>query len=248
MQSLCKVIKGPEVDVEGDKVIKTQYIPIKPDEKEKKEDSSIIEKYNNLSKAIIGNAKLNAKRIIEEAEYKSESIQKEAYDSAYDKGYNDGYEQGYECGMNESLKKGEEQSKQIIDNANSILYNAQKTYEEFFKKKEAEILDAVCNIASNYLKNEVKNEDSILNMINEELNKIRNSKTILIKFNPFYLDEMEKNIDSFKTSLGYTQNIFLLPDESMELGEVLIEKDNGKCSMRIEYAIEKIREEIFSIV
>lgn len=241
MQSSFNVIKNPHINIEGDEVIQTEYASHKAIEVVESDKAHVKESIEKLSEIIIKDAKIKSETLLEEAKNRAVSIQKEAHDFGYDEGFNKGYKEG----MEKSLKEGNEKKQEIINSAEKLLYSAKEQYESYFKEKQGEFLNIICEVAYNYLKKEVQEKSSITNMIKEELVKIKNSKTILIKINPSYMDELEKNLDLWKTTLGLTDSVFLLPDDSMELGDVIIEKDNGKIVLNLQYAMDKIKDAIF---
>lgn len=242
MQSSFNVIKNPYINIEGDEVIQTEYASPKTMKIVEGEKPHVEQSIEKLSQIIIKDAKIKAEALLEEAKNRALSIQKEAHDFGYDEGFNKGFAEG----MEKSLREGREKKEEIINSAEKLLYSAKEQYAGYFKEKEKELLSIIYEIAYNYLKKEVENESSITSMIKEELTKIKNSHTILIKIHPNYMEELEKNLELWKTTLGLKENVFLLPDESMELGEVIIEKDNGKIVLNLQYAMDKIKNEIFS--
>ena len=70
---------------------------------------------------------------------------------------------------------------------------------------------------------------------------MRKSKTFIIKSREKYCSEFRKKIDVWKEQLPFKGDIFIIPDESIEEGSVIIEMDNGKMIFGVDTAYEKIK-------
>lgn len=240
MQSLSSgVIKNLNVEVEGDSLIDTEYDIEYKKNKGSTDEVQYRNSYDRLTFSIISNAREQAQKIIEQAKVDGENLKKIAYDTAYENGFKEGYEIGYD----KSIEEAQNEKDALIKKGEDMLYSSKEEYEQYFKRKEKEIIDIILSIANKFLCTEVKNIDSITSMVKDELSKISKCETVLLKFNPIYYEEISKEVQSWKMSYNIGE-IFLLTNEELELGTVIIEKENGKCRLSLPYTLEKIKEEL----
>lgn len=240
MQSLSSgVIKSLNVEVKGESLVDTDYDIDHKENKNSTDQFQYRESYDKLSFGIISNAREQAQKIIEQAKVDGEDLKKVAYDTAYENGFKEGYERGYD----KSIEEAQDEKNALIKKGEDMLYSTKEEYVQYFKRKEKEIIDTILSIANKFLCREVENIDSITCMVKDELSKISKCETVLLKFNPIYYEEISKEVQSWKMSYNIGE-IFLLTNEELELGTVIIEKENGKCRLSIPYTLEKIKEEL----
>lgn len=254
MQSLYKVIKKHSIVKEGFKKIVTEF-----EDKEKVQQKELIEtnarifidSYENLAKTMIENAKKQRDEIFSSAYTEAEKLQKEAYNKAYEKGYKEGvkqgydkaYEDGYQNNVNKALAEGEN----IKNNADNVLKACIAEKERYIREKEDEIKKLVINCVENILKREVKDKDAMNSLIFEALSQVKNSKTFIIKSKKIYCDSFNQQIETWKEQLPFKGDIFVVPDESIEEGKVIIDRDKGKIIVGVDIAMEKVREIVYSV-
>ncbi|GAA0782577.1 FliH/SctL family protein [Hathewaya limosa] len=244
MQSSYSIIKSPNVDFKGDTLIDTEYEI--PEEEEKAEEKKFQVKlpdfkksYEKIGANILESARSQARDIIDDAKNKGTKLQKEAYDFGYDEGHKKGYDEG----IKKALDEMEEKKQELMEESEKIIYACKEQYQNYLKEKEKDIINMILEISYKYLRKEIENEDVITSMVKDELEKIHNADTIVLKFNPKYYDEIKKNLDAWKKAYSLRE-VFLIPDESLELGTVVIEKEKGKCKLSLNYALDKIKDEL----
>lgn len=258
MQSLCNVIKSSSVIKEGNKQIITEFAQIrelqqKELQKEQNETNSklFIDSYENLAKTMIENARRQREEILSAAYSEADRISKEAYEKAYQEGsqngYNDGFNKAYEEGYKSNLDKALKEGEIIKNNADNVLKSAIDEKERYLKEKENQIKDLIINCVESILKKEVKEKDGLNDIIFEALSKVKNTKTFIIKSNPVHCEEFKSKIEVWKEQLPFRGDVFIIPDEFIEEGSAVIERENGKIQVGANIALEKIRE-IFNSV
>lgn len=267
MQLSYKVIEDSKVIESDIKVVETKYKPQKPDnDKKVKLENNIIEsnvesnliekKYNDLAEKIIKNAQTQSNNILKEAYVKAEKIKKEAYKEAYELGEEKGYEDGYVHGYEESYKKNIEIAKdeseviineanEVLENANDILLKSKYTYAKYLEKKKDEIKELVLTAVESILKKEVLNEDAVNNMVFEAISIAKDSEIIIIKCNNKYIDEINNQLNNWKCQLAFSGEIFVIEDNTISDGNILIEKNNGRILVGIDIGLSKVKDILY---
>lgn len=253
MQSSFSVIKENRAQKGSVKEISTNY-EVKIDNKDTKEVISeetgvtyeeakrYIESYEKIGKSIIEDASRKKDKCIQEAYEKASLIEKEAYE----KGYSQGQKNGYDDGKKEALDEAREEADKIINDAENVLLNAKKDYSDYLDSKSEDILNLVIEVARQVLKRDISENIDISKMVEEALKLSKDEENLIIKCNPVYVDELKKNIDIWKPSYNIKESIFVLPVDSMEKGEAIIEKDSGVIKVSIDTGLEKIKNALFN--
>lgn len=260
MQSSCNIIKSSSVIKDSNREIVTEFQRISEVQKiggvQKKELNEtnaklFIDSYENLAKTMVENARKQRDEIISTAYSEAEQISKEAYEKAYQQGNqngrNDGFNKAYEEGYKSNLDKALQEGKIIKNNADNVLKVCIEEKERYFKEKENEIKNLIMNCVESILKREVRDKDGLNDIIFEALSKVKNTKTFIIKSNPIHCEEFKSKIDLWKEQLPFKGDIFIIPDESIEEGSAVIERENGKIEVGANISLEKVRE-IFNSV
>lgn len=250
MQSFFNVIKSGNAKSTGEKKIVVEYSS-KILSKEHTSSTKVSQSsYEKLAESIINSAKVKSDEIIKDAYKKSVDIQSEAesigYTKGYEKGNKEGYENGYDEGRKKSLEEVKQEAKNIKDNAEDILKSAKEQYENYLKQKEDNIKNLIVHIVSDILKKEIENKDTIINLIKESIKDSKSTKNFIIKCCSFHEEDFKNSISLWKQSLGFKAEIFILLDNSLEKGQIIIHKDNGKVEINIEDSIEKVKDIIMN--
>lgn len=267
MQSSSSIIKNYNVDFVGNLIVDTEYeysnnaetnnlytfpdYDIKDinevDIKESNDDDILTSEENDIIEEIEANiikdATEKARQIENNAFIESELVRKEAYDSGYKEGYDKSYDVGYEAGYDEALTAAENNKQQLIHEGERVLYSCKDKYEKYIREHEKEIMKCIVNISEKVLKDELSDTCAISNMIKFELEKISESKTIIIKLNPRHYDEVNSNIEKWKNEFTL-DNIFVIAIDDIDYDQVVMEKDNGKVKINLSYALDKIKDEL----
>ena len=99
-------------------------------------------------------------------------------------------------------------------------------------------------MAEQILKKELKSKDGLNNLVYETIKESRNADTFIIKTNKIHVDEIKSNLSDWKESLGLKSEVFVVADESINAGNAMIEKNNGRVIVGIDIGMKSIREEI----
>lgn len=260
MQSSYRVIKSSSVVNNKPKEIVTEFEykeEVKENEQSEQEEQgeesarAFVESYENLAKTMVENARRQSDEILSAAYIEAERLEKETYEKAYrlanETGYNDGFNKAYEEGYKSNLDKALAEGEFIKNNADNILRSSIEEKNRYLQEKELEIRNLILNCIESILKKEVKDKDGLNSLIFEALAEIKNSKNLIIKSNKIHCEEFNDNIEMWKQQIPLKGDIFLIPDESIEEGSVIIERDSGKVLVSVDIAMEKVRE-IFNSV
>ena len=247
MQSLYKVIKDTKVISQGTKEIVTEYSPVNIKNNDLDYDDENANEYK-ASLQLIRDAKNESERILRQAQEEAEMIRKQAYEEAYEHGYKQGYQEaqqkGYQNGYDVAIQKAKEEANKIIENAVQTLNSAKVEYEAYLQDKKAEIIKLSINIAEHILNREVANVDGIDEMVVRAIEESRNAKSIIVKTNFLYTEHLKTKVLEWKERFALKAEVFVIMDDSLDKGEAVIEKNNGKVTISIDDALDNIREAI----
>lgn len=264
MQSSYKVIKGTSVVNQGKKEIITEYIPkiqnelnegtYSKDKFEEAHNKDIVESYEALSHSILKQAKAQRDDILFQSYKEADKIRSEAYNKAYQIGYtegkNKGYSDAYEEGYKKNIEKVEEERELIIKEAQNtsteIIESARAEYFRYLDEKKDEIVKTVKNIVQAVFKREIKEEDSLNHMVLDVLDLAKGAKSLIIRCNQIYGQELKNTIDIWKSREIFKGEVFVILDGTISEGNLIIEKDNGKILISTDKALEKIEEILLS--
>lgn len=241
------IFKGDSINQHGKKEIFTEFTSRKKVEKKNQlQKNPVMESYENLGKAIIEDSNRKKDKIISEAYERASSIENEAYKKGYaeglEKGRKDGYNSAYEDGYKKNYDKAKKEGEIIKKNADDVLKRAVEEKDEYLKKSEKKIKELILNSIENILKHEVKDKDNLNDVVFDSLKQMRGTKTFIIKSRQKYCSEFREKVDIWKEQIPFKGDIFIIPDESIEDGSVVIERDNGKMILSVDIACEKIRD------
>ncbi|MBC8062232.1 MAG: hypothetical protein H7Y18_16410 [Clostridiaceae bacterium] len=248
MQSLFKVIKNNSINENGMRAIETNY------KEEKSEylssvNSAVTSRYEDIASSILQNARKQSEELLSNTYLRAEKIEQEAYKKAYEAGEKQAYYDSYNRAYEENVIKAQQEAQIIINNAqeterfaNSILLNANKEYENYVKEKKTEVKDLILEIVKGILQKEVKAEDSINKMVINALDQVKTVKTYVIKCNNLHMEKLKLAIGVWKIQLTYKCEVFVIEDNSIEVGNAVVEKDNGHIEVGIDIGFTRVKE------
>lgn len=256
---MYSIIKNEQVLSGVEKEIETDFQIRKVDSyAEFKENSAktYIDSYENLARTMLENSRRQADEIIskayddirkmgEDAKVVRENAMKKAEEEGFNKGYNDGLQNFQEKSremMASEIQKANTSREKIINEALATLNSAKQEYCKYIDEKQQSIKTVILNFCKQILKKESINNDFLDELVFDLLSKARNSKVFIIRCNERYLEELNSKIIDFKKQLAYKGDIFVIKDDSIEQGNVTIEKNNGKIQAGIDVALEELKQ------
>ena len=256
---MYSIIKNEQVLSGVEKEIETDFKIRKVDSyAEFKENSAktYIDSYENLARTMLENSRRKADEIIskayddirkmgEDAKIVQEKAMKNAEEEGFNKGYNDGFQNFQEKSremMATEMQKANNSREKIINEAIATLNSAKQEYCKYIEEKQQSIKNVILDFCEQILKKESTNKDFLDELIFDLISKSRNSKVFIFRCNEKYVDELNGKIVDFKQQLAYKGDIFVIKDDSIEEGNVTIEKNNGKIQAGIDVALEELKQ------
>lgn len=245
MLSSYRVIKNNSVIEEGKKQINTEYTTEKNKELGEKNAKDFIESYEVLARTMLENARRQSDKILAAAYAEAQNIEQEAYR----KGYEEGKKAGYETGVakaneyyEEMKSRAEYEAKTLGENAEVLLYGARQEYFRYMEEKQGEIKELILYILECILKKEIDCKDGISSMILDAIEIAQKSKTLIVKCNNSYTEDIKVKLEAWKNQSVFRGEIFVITDDNLEEGTAEIQRENGKIIVSVSEALQKVRE------
>ena len=160
------------------------------------------------------------------------------------KGLKNGYEDGYKESYEENIDKAIKESEEIKEEAYNTLLNIKSQIKEYIKYNKEQVLNISIKIAEQVLREKFKDTSLMNIMLDNIINEYDLKNVLVIKVNPRYKEELQKNIDEKIPKNNSAQKIFILSDSSIEEGNAEVEDKNGKLIVGIDSVLEKVKEEL----
>lgn len=245
MLSSYKVIKNNSVVEEGKKEINTEYAAEKNKELGEKNAKDFIESYEVLARTMLENARRQSDKILAAAYSEAQDIEQEAYK----KGYEEGKKAGYEAGIAKANEYYEEmknrakyEAETLGKNAEALLYGAKQEYLRYMEEKQGEAKKLILYILESILKKEVDCKEGISSMILDAIEIAQKSKTLIVKCNNSYIEDIKSKLEAWKNRSVFRGEIFVVTDDNLEEGTAEIQRENGKVIVSVSEALQKVRE------
>lgn len=193
---------------------------------------------------ILQQLEIQKTKILEDTKTMSEQIEKEAYEKGYSEGQANGYEDGYKEAYDKTIEKAKEESEEILQQATKTLLQANSLVESYIKEHKQNILTLAISIAEQVLKEKFEESDSMNKIVEDTILEYGAKKSIVVKVNPFYKDELDKTMESFKIRENFQGDIFVLAYEGMEKGNVIIETERGCVHSGMDTFLDALKEEL----
>lgn len=183
-------------------------------------------------------------KIIEDTKNLSEQIEKDAYEKGYKEGQANGYEDGYKEAYDENLEKARFESESILQDASETLLQANKLMELYIRENKNNIINLAISIAEQVLREKFEEVDSMNSLVEKAILEYGAKKSIVVKVNPLYKEELEKKIESLKQEFNISDDIFVLGYDGIERGNVIIETEKGSVTSGIDTVLDVVNKEL----
>ena len=185
-------------------------------------------------------AKVDASRIIQDAnaekeriQNESESIKEAAYKEGYAKGYDEGFEKSFADGNNDLTKLNEKLKKILAETINKR--------NEKIDTAEAQLIEVAILIAKRVVKMLTeKDKGIVIRNIQEALRRIKGRTKITIRVNIDDLEISARHKDEFYQMLDKIEGVTVLEDPNVDVGGCMIETDFGDIDARINTQLNEI--------
>lgn len=261
IQSSYKIIKSINVDSEDERsVILTKinsnstkaFISEHPSETFVEDENSHTEDIENIReeiyKQVHQEAEAESAKIIEMIMTEAEDIKAQAKAQGQEMGIKQGYEQGYKQGYEEGLQSGlieaKNESIEIKNNAISMIEQAEKNIDEYFKYNKANIIKLAAEMAESIVHTKIDtSSDNILMIINPILQQYGKKGNITISCHPNNILYLKENL--YKLEANYPDSKFILfEDGNLEKNGCIVENKTQIIDLQIKKQLDSIFEDI----
>ena len=195
-------------------------------------------------KRVIEETELKKQEILNEANENSKVIEKKAYELGYEQGLKNGYEDGYKESYEQNIEKALKESEEIKQEGYNTLLNIKNEAKSYIKENKESIINISISIAEQVLREKFKDVKLMEAMLNNIIAEYDLKNDLVIKVNPLYKEELQKNIDEEISKNNLSQKIFIIPDLGVEEGNAVIETESGKLIVGIDSVLDKVKEEL----
>ena len=200
----------------------------------------IFKSKQNEAHVISEQAKVDASKIIQDAnaekakiESESESIRDAAYKEGYAKGYDEGFEKSFSDSNNDLTKLAEQLRKILGETINKR--------NEIIDAAEAQVIEVAVLIAKRVVKMLTERDKGIvIRNIQEALRRIKGRTKITIRVNIDDLEVSARHKDEFYQMLDKIEGVTVLEDPNVDIGGCMIETDFGDIDARINTQLNEI--------
>ena len=207
-----------------------------------------IEKHLNKMefqhRQIIEEMEIKKNKILEDAKNLSEQIEKEAYEKGYSEGQANGYEDGYKEAFDSNIDEARFKGEAIIQEAQETLMQANLLRANYIKENKQNIIDLAISIAEQVLRDKFEDTSSINALVEKAILDYGSKKSIVVKVNPFYKEELEIKSKEWKELHNIQDDIFILGYDAIEKGDVIIETEKGSVSSGMNTVLDILKEEL----
>jgi flagellar assembly protein FliH len=197
----------------------------------------IVDAAGNKSSIIVQTASNEATRIIEDSRKKAQNeydiIKQQAYDEGFQKGHEDGLKQ-FQEDAEAGLKALETLASSTFDMKKNIIDSASRDIVELVSA----IADKVCHQKLN---------PQVLYQITLDAIKLLNDKeNITIIVSPKLVDQVQKMVPTFKTSVHNLQTVKIVEDSSLSPDGVIVETPSARLDSRISSQIGELAQKMLT--
>lgn len=199
----------------------------------------------SLISEMLEQAKEQAAAIIAEASRQAEELRQNAYDSAFQQGYQEGLAQGNEAGLNQASQTIED----AVKRSQFILALTDKQAVQMQEGAERQIVELSLEIAGKILAREIaENETVIMPVIKTALDKVRDQERISIRVCQHDYEQTLQAKPELQAWLNRDSVLTILPDESLNKGDCIIETPFGIVDARIDNQLSLIKSALRDIL
>ena len=132
----------------------------------------------------------------------------------------------------------------LVQEGYNTLLNIKNEAKGYIKENKESIINISISIAEQVLREKFKDVTLMKTMLNNIIAEYDLKKDLVIKVNPLYKEELQKNIDEEISKNNLSQKIFIIPDLGVKEGNAVIETESGKLIVGIDSVLDKVKEEL----
>ena len=243
------VLRNSNTEIKGKLSLRSYYsndffnMPDKIFQEQEELEKKVLEAKEEY-KRVIEETELKKQEILNEANENSKVIEKKAYELGYEQGLKNGYEDGYKESYEQNIEKALKESEEIKQEGYNTLLNIKNEAKSYIKENKESIISISISIAEQVLREKFKDVKLMEAMLNNIIAEYDLKNDLVIKVNPLYKEELQKNIDEEISKNNLSQKIFIIPDLGVEEGNAVIETESGKLIVGIDSVLDKVKEEL----
>lgn len=228
-------------EIEAEEDILEEEVIVKVPEIDPEE---LLRRYEDIGERIIQDAKKEKQVIVLKAQMDADVSEKKAYKKGYEQGLQNGYDDGYKKAYDETIDVAKAEAADIVSKAELLLKSAHENYSEYLEVKKVDVIKLALEIAESIAQKALSKEDSMNSIIEEAFKISKGEDNIILKSNSIHANELKSQVERWKISYGIKNGIFVLVDECMEPGNVILEKPSGIVKVGVDIGMEQIRKAI----
>lgn len=189
------------------------------------------------NQAVLKEAELEARQIVERAKNDSETVKEEAFSK------------GLEEGKAEAERQAEEKYQELYDEdikkIRSLAEQITVSFSEAVKKAQSSLVKLALDVAKKVIKDECRSrKEVVVNMIKEGLSRVSERAEVKIKVNPAQLPSVKKARETFLAGLEGIENFKIVSDSNIEIGGCIIDTTSGSIDLRVEKQFSEIKKNL----
>ncbi len=196
--------------------------------------------------SMLDDAKIQADDIVKSAKNEYEQVLRDAYDSSMEimqNAKNEGFSEGYKDGYDKAYAEVYEQRDELLADAISIKNDSINRYSELVQNAEAEIVDLVMQISYKILmKNAEEDKSVIFELVRSAISKITYTETLKVYVSPHDYPNLIRVKNEILPLLERIDDIEILEDKSMQIGDCRVETDSGDIDSGIRTQFEFVKQ------
>lgn len=190
----------------------------------------------NEANEIIQKAKIEAERIIADANAEKSHL----IESSKQIGYEEGHKEGF--------AKGEAEVERLVDRMHKILEAVMLRREEILKETETQIVELVVLMSRKVIKILSENQKSvILANVLAALKKVKARGDVILRVNMEDVKLTTEHISEFVQRVENINGITIMEDSSVEKGGCIVETDFGAIDARISSQLTELENKILEV-
>jgi len=243
MRSLSKVVKSYQVHIHSVKKIHhPEFSFIKPDEFQ--EESNGFDE--NKAELMLDNARVEAERIISEAQQTAGRILEDARQEISEMRIlvlEEAREQGYQEGYNEIVQKAES----ILQEAEEIKKAARQEYNELMNRAEKDMIQIILDISKKIIGDELQERaDKISSLVAQALAECKKSEEAVVKVSPEDYDGVHEHLNTIIRNAGYSGKLEIKKDVALSQGDCIIETPTDNIDASVKVQLEALEEALLA--
>ena len=190
-------------------------------------------------------ARVEAEKIISEATTQADKIKDEAREA--------GRQEGIEAGRQEGMEQIKEEQQHIIVDANAKAENtikvAQQEALDYVTKAENTIAEMVIEIANKVIPQHfIDIPQMVLPLVQNAIEKVKDQPQITIRVCPEAYELVLMARSDYLTTMEGKCELTIESDETLKLGDVVVESPNGTIDARLSTQLEVIEQSIRDVM